>query len=76
MQNYEQHNRVVLEEGEAAQFLRVSIRTLQSWRVSGRGPRYIKLGRSVRYDRKTLIDWLDAQTRGSTSGGRTQAGQE
>jgi len=63
----------ILDEGEAAQFLRVSIRTLQSWRVSGRGPAFIKLGRSVRYDRGTLAQWLAAQTFASTSA-HTMAG--
>ena len=40
-----------LNENQAAEFLGVSARTLQAWRVRGGGPRYVKIGRSVRYQR-------------------------
>ncbi|MCZ8259280.1 MAG: helix-turn-helix domain-containing protein, partial [Beijerinckiaceae bacterium] len=53
----------IFDETEAAQFLRVSTRTLQSWRVSGRGPEFIKVGRVIRYRRQTLEMWLDLRTR-------------
>lgn len=67
MTPHEIHQPAILDEGEAAQFIRVSIRTLQSWRVSGRGPAFIKVGRAVRYDRGTLTQWLISQTRASTA---------
>jgi hypothetical protein len=38
-----------LNENQAAEFLGVSVRTLQAWRVRGGGPRYCKIGRSVRF---------------------------
>jgi hypothetical protein len=57
----------IFDETEAAQFLRVSTRTLQSWRVSGRGPEFIKVGRVIRYRRQTLEMWLDLRTRTSTA---------
>lgn len=41
--------------------------TLEIWRVQGRGPRYIKCGRLVRYRIEDLDAYLDAQTRTSTS---------
>jgi hypothetical protein len=35
--------------------------TLASWRATGRGPRYYKIGRSVFYDPRDLRKWLAAQ---------------
>ncbi|WP_156402419.1 helix-turn-helix domain-containing protein [Caulobacter sp. Root1472] len=34
---------------KAAKILDVSYRTLEQWRLLGKGPKYSKLGRSVRY---------------------------
>lgn len=67
MEHNEQRQPPILDECEAAQLLRVSIRTLQQWRVNGRGPEFIKLGRSVRYQRETLTKWIASQTRASTA---------
>ena len=36
-------------------------------RMRGDGPPYICIGRSVRYDEATLIDWMKSQQRFSTS---------
>lgn len=41
--------------------------TLEGWRVQGKGPRYVKIGRLVRYRIEDLNAWLEAQTRTSTS---------
>ena len=41
-------------------------------RWAGGGPKYLKIGRSVRYLGADVIAWLDAQTRGSTSEGVRQ----
>lgn len=41
--------------------------TAEGWRVQGTGPRYIKIGRLVRYRIEDLDAWLEAQTRSSTS---------
>lgn len=56
-----------LNENQAAEFLGVSVRTLQAWRVRGGGPRYIKIGRTVRYQRRELLTFQEAHTVGSTS---------
>ena len=45
-------------------------RARSSWqkdRLSGRGPRFIRIGRLVRYRRSDLEAWLDAHARMSTS---------
>jgi len=44
--------------------LKVSIKTLANWRVSGRGPSFRKLGgaggsAAVRYSEAALLRWLD-----------------
>ena len=59
----------MLNEDDAARFLGVSVRTLQSWRVSGRGPVYAKLSRSVRYSKKRLEAWIEDNTQRHTSEG-------
>ncbi|MDD2934727.1 MAG: helix-turn-helix domain-containing protein [Methylotenera sp.] len=41
--------------------------TLEGWRVKGVGPRFLKLGRLVRYSKNDLDAYLEAQTRQSTS---------
>jgi predicted DNA-binding transcriptional regulator AlpA len=56
-----------LNETQAAEFLGVSVRTLQAWRVRGGGPRYCKIGRAVRYRRCELVSFQEAHTVGSTS---------
>ena len=45
----------------------VSGRTLQRWRLEGIGPKFLKLGRLVRYRQSDLDQWVDAQLRTSTS---------
>jgi hypothetical protein len=57
-----------LTENQAADFLGVSVRTLQAWRVRGGGPRYLKIGRSVRYQRRELVAFQKAHTVSSTTG--------
>lgn len=56
-----------MTEQEAAVFLGVVPKTLQAWRQQGRGPRFLKIGRAVRYDVDTLDEWLQSQERQSTS---------
>ena len=56
-----------LDARRAAAFLGVSVSTLAKWRVSGKGPRFVKLGSRVAYRISDLEEWLDAQTRMSTS---------
>jgi predicted DNA-binding transcriptional regulator AlpA len=56
---------VFLTEKQAARLLSMSHRTLQAWRRIGGGPSFIKLGRAVRYRRRDLIAWIDANTIGA-----------
>jgi hypothetical protein len=51
-------NPILWTEHQAAEFLTVRVKTLQAWRVRGGSPKYIKLGRSVRYSRDSLLEFL------------------
>jgi predicted DNA-binding transcriptional regulator AlpA len=51
----------LLNEGEAAQLLTISARTLQAWRCAGEGPHFVKIGRAVRYWRSALLEWAGAR---------------
>lgn len=54
----------LIDECALAARLGVSRSTLQSWRYTGQGPRWIKLGRLVRYRSADVDAYLRAQTRG------------
>jgi len=57
----------LLREAEAARRLGTSVRTLQKWRWNGRGPRFIRLSRAVRYAPADLEAFVAAGRRTSTS---------
>ena len=50
----------LLREGEAAELLSLSVRTLQSWRRQRMGPPYCAAGRAIRYRRQDVLDWIGA----------------
>lgn len=53
---------------EAAAYIGVAEPTLRKWRLEpGRGPRFIKAGRTVIYHPDDLDAWLNANRRTSTS---------
>ena len=52
---------------EAANRLGVKVSTLANWRWSGRGPRHVKVGGRVRFRLVEIAQYLDRQTRTSTS---------
>lgn len=58
---------VLLTEAQAADYLKLSIRTLQAWRVRGAGPLFVKVGRAIRYRRHDLLTWIRNQTVRSTA---------
>lgn len=57
----------LLTERDASKLLCLSVRTLQKWRLCGRGPRFLKLGHAVRYDRAELERFVAGAERASTS---------
>jgi len=54
----------------AGSFLGLSPRTLERFRLEGRGPAFLKLGRRVVYSRDDLVAWAESQRRTSTSDAR------
>jgi predicted DNA-binding transcriptional regulator AlpA len=60
-------NERLLTPREAAEFLRVSISWLAKSRMTGMGPAFIKVGRSVRYAEGALSQWTRGRQRMSTS---------
>ena len=49
---------LAVDEKRAAKFLGVAVQTLRNWRHQSRGPAYVKMGRSVRYQVDDLVDYL------------------
>jgi excisionase family DNA binding protein len=62
--------RRVQTEDEAAEYTNFSKRTLQKWRVVGGGPKYLKIGRTVRYRLEDLDVFLGQSVRRNTSEAR------
>jgi hypothetical protein len=50
----------LLTEVDAADLLRLSVRTLQAWRARGFGPTFVRAGRAIRYRRCDLKEWVNA----------------
>jgi excisionase family DNA binding protein len=49
-----------LTEREVAELLGLSVATLRAWRHRGKGPRFLRLGRAVRYLRSDVADFVRA----------------
>jgi predicted DNA-binding transcriptional regulator AlpA len=61
----------MLTQSECAELLRLSERTLERFRVSGVGPKFVRMGKSVRYRLCDVEAWLASRVVGSTSEERT-----
>ena len=57
----------LLTQREAATYLHLSERTLERFRVSGAGPKFVRLGRSIRYRLTDIEAFIAARIVGSTS---------
>lgn len=60
--------RPLLRETQAAELLDMSPRTLELWRRAGSGPRFVKVGRSVRYRPEDLDAFVSERVRVTTAG--------
>ena len=56
-----------LTQNEAAEFLRLSPRTLERHRVAGTGPKFTKLGRRIVYRVSEIETWATERTFTSTA---------
>ncbi|NMM24450.1 MAG: helix-turn-helix domain-containing protein [Phycicoccus sp.] len=52
----------LLSMQEVADIVRVPIATLRYWRHLGSGPQSFRIGRSVRYWRSDVLQWLEKQS--------------
>ena len=52
----------LLTQDEAAALLHKSQRVLRFWRTAGVGPAYVKLGKTVLYNRDDLITYVRSNT--------------
>ena len=57
----------LLRPEEAGEYLRLTPGWLAKLRMTGDGPRWVKLGRKVRYERSALDDWIAVGRVRSTS---------
>ena len=48
-----------ITEHEVAERLGLSVATLRAWRHRGKGPRFVRFGRAVRYLMEDLGDYID-----------------
>jgi predicted DNA-binding transcriptional regulator AlpA len=60
-------NDSLLTSREAAEMLNISLYWMERQRWLGTGPRYLKVGRSVRYRFSDIEDYLAGRERQSTS---------
>ena len=57
----------LLHPRDVGKILNVSLSWLAKARLSGDGPRFVKVGRAVRYPQSAVREYIKARTRGSTS---------
>lgn len=66
------HGDSAISESEVARRADVSIAALRKWRREGKGPRFLKLGKLVRYMVGNVDAWLNSQV---FDGGRQREGK-
>ncbi|MGV3518790.1 helix-turn-helix transcriptional regulator [Luteitalea sp.] len=67
-----------LTEREVSDLLGLSVATLRAWRHRGQGPRFLRLGRAVRYlpaDLETFVRASVVEGGAERSGGRGRDGE-
>jgi predicted DNA-binding transcriptional regulator AlpA len=64
-----------INESELARLANISTAVLRKWRREGKGPRFVKLGRLVRYLVRDVNTWLDDQAVGTDNKGRIASGR-
>jgi hypothetical protein len=65
-----QNHQLVMTTKEAGRFLGLSHRTLEDWRLNGRGPRFRVWGRMVRYHIADLLAFVDGPSFANTGEAR------
>lgn len=55
----------LLTPAQASEILGFSVSALNQWRMAGKGPEYVKIGRAVRYTESALREFVEARTKGT-----------
>ena len=63
----------LLRQRQCAEALCLSERTLERFRVSGVGPKFVRMGKSVRYRLSDVEAWIASRVVGSTSERQAQS---
>jgi predicted DNA-binding transcriptional regulator AlpA len=58
------NEKISLTEAEVEALTGLRVKTLQRWRYLNQGPRFVRLGRCVRYPAADLRGWIDSQVGG------------
>jgi hypothetical protein len=56
-----------LTAAEAGIYLRIALVTLAQWRLVGKGPVFIRMGKAIRYRLSDLHAWMDANAVGKVA---------
>ena len=56
-----------IDTTELARSTGISVPTFNRWRLTGEGPKFLKLGGAVRYRQQDVDAWLESKIRNSTS---------
>lgn len=56
-----------LDTTQLCDLLGIGQKAVEKWRLHGKGPRYIKVGKLVRYEESDVLAWLEEQKRSNTT---------
>ena len=58
------NGKISYTETEVEALTGLRVKTLQRWRLTMQGPRFVRLGRCVRYPAQDLHNWVNSQPGG------------
>jgi len=50
----------MMSERQVAEYMNMSLSSLRKWRLFRKGPKFVKLGRAIRYRRTDVETWLSS----------------
>lgn len=56
-------DKLIISPPQLCAHIGVQLQTLSNWRMLGRGPKYIRVGRLIRYRMKDVEAWLSANSK-------------
>ena len=65
----------LLNERVLATHLNVTVKAVQAWRQRGGGPKFVRVGRAIRYRPEDVQVWLEANTFETTTDADREQGQ-